>query len=145
MFDASLKIGMSDIPPLNAMEEEYISRVRHVQRRSSLDGRNEWIVEAKSIKSNLFHGLNSSWKMTQIHGDDLKDNCSYSLPHPTKDETKKNGGVDTILYTKVQFEVEMSVIDPLISTALDQVLESVALQQMEAFEKRCKLVPEKHG
>jgi hypothetical protein len=83
--------------------------------------------------------------MTQIHGDDLKDNCSYSLPHPTKDETKKNGGVDTILYTKVQFEVEMSVIDPLISTALDQVLESVALQQMEAFEKRCKLVPEKHG
>jgi Oligoketide cyclase/lipid transport protein len=142
MFDASLKIGVSDIPPLNALEEEYISRVRHVQLVSPLDGRNEWIVEAKSIKSNLFHGLSSCWKLTQINTEDIEMKHSYPLSHP-KDDPKRDGTVN-IYTTKVEFEVEISVLDPFISTALDQVLEGVALQQMEAFEKRCKLVPEYH-
>lgn len=140
MFDASLKIGISDIPPLNALEEEYISRVRHVQQVSPLGGRNEWIVEAKSIKSNLFHGLSSCWKLTQINKEDIEMKRSYPLSHP-KDNPKRDGAVNTYT-TKVEFEVEISVLDPFISTALDQVLEGVALQQIEAFEKRCKLVPE---
>lgn len=158
MFDASLKIGISDSPSLNVMEEEYISRVRHVQQISSLldddddgDGggkRKEWIVEAKSIKSNLFHGLSSCWKLTQWDctcREDLEKDSCYPLSISSREkniEKHTSTGVD--IYTKVEFEVEISVIDPFISTALNQVLESVALKQMEAFENRCKVIPENH-
>lgn len=123
-FDASLTIGVSNLPPLNAIEEEYVSRVRHVQQVSS-DGRDEWIVEAKSIRSNLFHGLSSSWHLT-------------TYTHGLADKDCAN---DEMKMTKVKFEVEMSVADPIISVAVERILENVAIQQIEAFERRCRDIP----
>jgi coenzyme Q-binding protein COQ10 len=139
MFDASLKIGVSDMPPLNSIEEEYVSRVKYFQQLSS-SGKREWIVEAKSIKSNLFQGLNSSWKLSDV--------TAMQSPHHgnVTNSFDTNGTVEDKLteaapLTNVKFEVEMSVTDPIIAVALDQVLESVALQQIEAFEKRCRDIP----
>mmetsp|Transcript_8685 Transcript_8685/g.16387 ORF Transcript_8685/g.16387 Transcript_8685/m.16387 type:complete len:448 (+) Transcript_8685:196-1539(+) len=110
--------------------------------------RKEWIVEAKSIKSNLFHGLSSCWKFTQwdcTRREDLEKNSCYPLSISSRENgTEKHTSAGVDIYTKVEFEVEISVIDPFISTALNQVLESVALKQMEAFENRCKVIPENH-
>jgi len=44
-------------------------------------------------------------------------------------------------WTNVEFQVEISVADPIIVAALDRVLESVAIQQVAAFEKRCSEIP----
>jgi len=136
LFDASLKIGVSNLPPLNAIEEEYVSRVRHVQQVSRNDGKDEWIIEANSIRSNLFHGLSSSWQITLLDKDVLlvRDRDG---PTTSTSLDGKNGKI----MTKVKFEVEISVADPIISVALENILESVAIQQMEAFEKRCKEIP----
>mmetsp|Transcript_20611 Transcript_20611/g.47616 ORF Transcript_20611/g.47616 Transcript_20611/m.47616 type:complete len:165 (+) Transcript_20611:197-691(+) len=41
----------------------------------------------------------------------------------------------------VDFQVEMTVRDPLIGQALDRVLQDVAKQQVEAFELRCHELP----
>eukprot|EP00979_Chaetoceros_neogracilis_P010372 scaffold2455_cov212-Chaetoceros_neogracile.AAC.26 len=130
-FDASLTIGVSNLPPLNAIKEEYISRVRHVQQVSS-DGKDEWMVEAKSIRSNLFHGLNSSWHLTTHSGLLNSDTPGLVDEDCANDENKM---------TKVKFEVEMSVADPMISIAMENILENVAIRQIEAFEKRCKEIP----
>ena len=129
LFDASLTIGVSNLPPLNAIEEEYVSRVRHIQQVSP-NGKDEWIIEANSIRSNLFHGLSSSWQITSLDKDAFVGDRPTSL-----------GGEHGKQMTKVKFEVEMSVADPIISVALKKILESVAIQQMEAFEKRCKEIP----
>jgi coenzyme Q-binding protein COQ10 len=134
-FDASLKIGVSDLPPLNSIEEEYVSRVKHMRRQTS-DGTPEWIVEAKSIKSNLFHGLSSSWRLSEGES----SNTRTSLTDPV-DKTIENIVGNGQSLTNVEFQVEMSVTDPLMAAALDQVLESVALQQVAAFEQRCRDIP----
>ncbi len=138
MFDAMLKIGITDLPPLNSIEESYVSRVRHLQREK-LDGRGrEWVVEAKSIKSHLFHGLSSSWKISSEDGEDV----GISEWVNENDPVHSCGNIgDTFALTKVEFQVEMSVEDPWIAAALDHVLESVALKQVEAFEKRCREIP----
>ena len=135
LFDASLTIGVSDMPPFNALEEKYVSRVKHIQRQDS-DGNHEWIVEAKSIKSNLFHGLSSSWRLSK------GESSSNSTVGDSRD-TKNDTGIEDIddPFTRVIFEVEMIVTDPLIGATLNQTLESVALQQVEAFERRCKEIP----
>ena len=43
--------------------------------------------------------------------------------------------------TNVEFEVEISVSDPIITLALDGSLGQVAKQQVAAFEKRCLDIP----
>lgn len=48
---------------------------------------------------------------------------------------------DEMKMTKVKFEVEMSVADPIISVAVERILENVAIQQIEAFERRCREIP----
>jgi coenzyme Q-binding protein COQ10 len=122
LFDASLTIGVS-----NLLEEEYVSRVRHV---SPKNGKDEWIIEANSMRSKLFHGLSSSWHITSLNKDTLVGDMPTSL-----------GGEHGKTMAKVKFEVEMSVADPILSVALKKILESVAIRQMEAFEKRCKEIP----
>ncbi|GFH58791.1 hypothetical protein CTEN210_15267 [Chaetoceros tenuissimus] len=141
MFDASLKIGVSNLPPLNVIEEEYVSRVKYHQENRN--GSNVWIVNANSIRSNLFHSLSSSWQLTEYNSFS-KDNLGEET-NGNNDEglfLNDNGNMDpSCLYTLVKFEVEMSVSDPIISTALDKVLENVANQQVAAFERRCKDIP----
>lgn len=72
-------------------------------------------VQAKSIESNLFEALDSKWILKEVESSE--ELCD------------------------VHFEVEMSVSNPVIMNALDQVLEQVAGKQVAAFEKRCREVP----
>lgn len=74
-------------------------------------------VHAKSIQSNVLESLSSKF--------DLQDVSSNA----------NEKQVD------VRFEVEMTVSDPIMVQALDQVLASVATRQVEAFEKRCHELP----
>ena len=72
-------------------------------------------VHAKSIESNLFEALDSKWVLKKV--DSEENLCD------------------------VYFEVEMSVSNPVIVNALDQVLREVAAKQVAAFEKRCQEIP----
>jgi coenzyme Q-binding protein COQ10 len=72
-------------------------------------------VHAKSIESSLFEALDSKWVLRKI--DSEENLCD------------------------VHFEVEMSVSNPVIVNALDQVLREVAAKQVVAFEKRCHEIP----
>merc|ERR1719273_960120 len=69
-------------------------------------------VDARSIKSSSFDSLKSRWKL------------------------RESGDCDR--YCDVEFEVEMSVSDPIIKEVIDGVLEKVAGQQVEAFQRRCE-------
>ena len=72
-------------------------------------------MHAKSIESSLFEALDSKWVLRKI--DSEENLCD------------------------VHFEVEMSVSNPVIVNALDQVLREVAAKQVVAFEKRCLEIP----
>lgn len=72
-------------------------------------------VHARSVESKLFDGLSSRWTLKDASSAD-KAACY------------------------VDFEVTMTVSDPLVSACLDQVLREVAGQQVSAFENRCKQV-----
>jgi ribosome-associated toxin RatA of RatAB toxin-antitoxin module len=72
-------------------------------------------VHAKSIESSLFEALDSKWILKKV--DSQENLCD------------------------VYFEVEMSVSNPVIVNALDQVLREVAAKQVAAFEKRCHEIP----
>lgn len=75
----------------------------------------ELTIQARSIESTLFEALDSKWILKQVESND--ELCD------------------------VHFEVEMSVRNPVIVNALDQVLEQVAGRQVAAFEQRCREVP----
>lgn len=77
-------------------------------------------VESRSIQSNLFDSLKSRWKLSDatFEGHDQEDKQCH-----------------------VDFEVEMSVSDPLVCGVLDQVLSEVAGRQVASFEKRCQELP----
>lgn len=113
MMDAVLCVGL----PVGSsglgsfLEERYISRVKMMCPSSdSADNGEVWVVEAKSIKSNLFDSLRSRWKLS-LAGE---QSCN------------------------VNFYVEITVSNPLISLTLDNILEEVARKQVDAFEKRCR-------
>lgn len=71
------------------------------------------IVSTQSIKSKLFESLSSQWKLENISNDDEE-------------------------LTNVDFEVEMTVSDPIIVSIIDRVLQEVAGRQVDAFEQRCQ-------
>ena len=154
MFDASLRIGIGSARsndtlsyPWDNAEEEYISRVK-----MTVDDENTnkvWRVEAKSIKSKLFDGLNSSWVLkeslppssplstsitTSSHIPDLRfgDELNSESTNSSKDIHASSS-----IWTNVVFDLEVVVSDPVIVMTLEQLLEKVAKQQVLAFEKRC--------
>ena len=122
MYDAVLCVGL----PLGSsglgklIEERYISRVRIIPSDggNTNDHNQPWIVEAKSIQSNLFDSLKSRWRLSLA-------------------ETSKSADASC----SVNFDVEIKVSNPLISFTLDKVLKDVAKKQVDAFEKRCRYVP----
>ncbi len=197
MFDAILKIGFgssssgsnsnsnSGSSNFDFFQEEYVSRVTKTKTMkkkkegeekvilenipSSSSASLEWVVNARSIKSNLFDGLNSSWRLTEAnvnnmnigqnqlctkhsnsnnYDDDDDDDDDEIIPNLANEEKiSKNNNTETYTrnrmspMTNVEFEVEISVSDPIISVALEASLEEVAKQQVNAFEKRCFEVP----
>jgi len=110
-FDASLSVGL---PPF--LSENYISRVHFDQEKMT--------VITKSIKSSMFDSLKSSWKLKAIPADNRNKDTA-----------------EDVLWCDVEFQVEMTVSNPIIVSTLDQVLKEVAGKQVSAFEKRCMEIP----
>jgi coenzyme Q-binding protein COQ10 len=73
-------------------------------------------IESRSIQSEHMDSLTSMWQLKEIM-DEEGNKCD------------------------VQLEVSMTVRDPIIIAALDQMLESVARRQVAAFSKRCSEIP----
>lgn len=112
-FDATLTVGLPFGPGL---QESYVSRVQLNPR--------DLIIETKSIESKLFDSLKSRWKLATVSP---KDN--------------DNDTTTSTLFCDVDFEVEMTVSDPVIAQVLDKVLKEVAERQVAAFAQRCKQIP----
>jgi len=130
-FDATLTVGL---PPL--LSEDYVSRVKVDEDAMT--------VNAKSIRSQKFDSLRSSWRLRKVpsggggtaNGDD--DRNSSEADAKSKSPNK--------MWCDVEFEVEMTVSDPIIVATLDKVLQGVAGNQMEAFRRRCaEISPQRHG
>ena len=141
-FDASLKIGFGQNGFM--FQEEYVSRVtKNIQKVKHENNTHdndllEWIVTAKSIKSKLFNNLNSSWKLTRVPFEGV----SSVIPNLINDHGSASSPKNRYDFmTNVEFEVEIFVSNPIISTTLDVSLEEVAKQQVAAFEKRCYEIP----
>ena len=123
MFDATLSVGLNP-----TLSEEYVSRVR-------LD-KECLTVESKSIKSSVIESLSSRWKLKEVSPMDL------DLALQEQNDATLGCAIDeSTKWSEVQFEVEMSVRDPIMKLALDQVWEDVARGQMNAFERRCQELP----
>jgi ribosome-associated toxin RatA of RatAB toxin-antitoxin module len=75
-------------------------------------------VETKSLNSQKFDSLHSFWQLSNVT--------------PDGDHDPRTG---------VHFTVEMTVSDPLSASTLDQVLETVAKKQVQAFAQRCQQIP----
>ena len=91
--------------------EEYISRVTVIPET--------YTIETESIESTSFESLKSRWKLEEAVLDDEPRN----------------------IHCQVDFQVEMTVSDPVIVAVLDQVLQQVASRQVQAFEQRCQDIP----
>lgn len=110
-FEATLTVGL---PPL--FSETYVSAVT-----VDLD---HLVVETKSIQSQSFDGLSSRWKLLPVQ-----------LQPPLFKHNNHN------FQCHVDFQVEMTVSDPIIQSTLDRVLEQIAGKQVEAFAARCREIP----
>jgi ribosome-associated toxin RatA of RatAB toxin-antitoxin module len=133
-FDATLKVGITGLPPpLHSMEEEYTSRVsaKHSRTRDS-SGKESllWTVDAASIQSKYLEHLKSHWILKPIAP-------SYNWTTPSSVNPKEASKV----WTDVDFTIEMSMSDPILTVLLDQILKDVATRQVLAFEKRCFDIP----
>jgi coenzyme Q-binding protein COQ10 len=101
------------MPPL--FQETYTSHVVADPERL--------IISAKSVESKLFDSLSSQWRLTPIHNETDRES------RPAEQ-------------CLVDFYVSLTVRDPLIVGTLDQILKQVASRQVEAFEKRCREIPD---
>jgi coenzyme Q-binding protein COQ10 len=91
--------------------EEYTSRVTVIPEQMT--------IQTESIVSQRFDTIKSRWTLGEVEGD----------------------FTDGVVCCDVDFEVEMTVSDPIIVAVLDQVLQEVAGRQVDAFEKRCQELP----
>lgn len=151
-FEATLTIGL---PPL--FTETYTSVV-------TVDHFNLEVV-AKSIDGmTKFGSLCSRWKLRSIippvsnttanEHDGSNNNKKWRkqneaiTEHVFHNTTKKSAAaaadckkpLQGMEWSDVDFQVEMTVRDPLIAVTLDRVLKEVAGRQIEAFERRCREV-----
>lgn len=97
-------------PPF--FEETYVSQVKVSP--------SQLMIESRSIESNNFDSLYSRWILREVNTDNMNPNTEPKC--------------------EVDFKVEMTVSDPIITHVLDQVLHEVAGKQVEAFERRCHQV-----
>jgi ribosome-associated toxin RatA of RatAB toxin-antitoxin module len=134
MMDAVLRVGIPGLSLSSSdssnslLEERYVSRVRMIPADDDISG--VWIVEAKSIQSNLFDSLKSRWQLSfmEQHDNDCDDGQLL----------QQTGGLGRSC--SVNFEVEIQVSNPFISFTLDRVLKTVAKAQVRAFEERCRSI-----
>ena len=157
MYDAVLKVGFSlpsssllpgsSSSSSSLLEERYVSRVKMTPPLTDGDSDMKpiWVVEAKSIQSQLFDSLKSRWQLSIA--DDNTQSGSIDQQQRRTNNVNSQVGTNklqsTITSCDVNFEVEIQVSNPLISFTLSQVLKDVAKKQVDAFEKRCIDVPTK--
>ena len=103
--------GKLIIGSLPLFSEEYISRVTVIPEKLT--------IETESIESRKFDSLRSRWKLGEVVDDAEEEKIAC----------------------QVDFEVEMTVSDPVIIAVLDRVLQEVAGRQVDAFDKRCRELP----
>lgn len=135
-FEAQLQVGK---PPL--FFETYISRVTVIPEQLR--------VESESISSEgkLFESLKSSWQLRRVDPSLEKGNKEESgtVVEQNRDFDDHHSGTATATSSNIachiDFEVEMTVTDPLVIGILDTVLMQVAGRQVEAFDQRCQELP----
>jgi len=156
MYDAVLTVGFS-LPSSSLLpgasssllEERYISRVKMIPPSTDYDSNTKrpiWIVEAKSIQSQLFDSLKSRWQLSIVDDNTQSGSIDQRQQQHTNNNVNShdtNNVRSTLASCNVNFEVEIQVSNPLISFTLNQVLKDVAKKQVDAFEKRCIDVPMK--
>jgi len=153
MYDAVLKVGFS-LPSSSSLlpgssssllEERYVSRVKMTPPSTKdSDMKPIWIVEAKSIQSQLFDSLKSRWQLSIADDTNQISNIvQQQYTNNVNSQYDTNNVQSTAASCNVNFEVEIQVSNPLISFTLSQVLKDVAKKQVDAFEKRCIDVPTK--
>eukprot|EP00804_Cyclotella_cryptica_P014343 CCRYP_015528-RA/>CCRYP_015528-RA protein AED:0.23 eAED:0.23 QI:0/-1/0/1/-1/1/1/0/234 len=141
MMDAVLRVGLplgSSSALGTVLEERYVSRVRMIPPSCVGENSDEqvWIVEAKSIQSNLLDSLKSRWRLSvvpshQCNAFSFGDAGNIEVPEEPPNRASCN----------VKFDVEIQVSNPIISFTLDKVLKDVARKQVDAFERRCRDEP----
>jgi ribosome-associated toxin RatA of RatAB toxin-antitoxin module len=159
-FQATLTVG---IPPV--LLETYVSHVVVTEEESphgttpesgaaAVATAKAFTVTTRSIQSQYLESLWSQWKLrdatkrteayTSPYDSKSRDPLSSSPPSiSSKFPLPQNVGdkkLETIQHSgcHVEFEVQMSVRDPIIAAALDQLLPKVAVQQVDAFVARCR-------
>ena len=116
-FRATLTVGF--VPPM--LTETYTSHVKVFPM--------QYRIHTKSVQSKWLDSLESTWQLT---------------PHdPSTMASNANGhnSASSLSHCHVDFCVSLQASDPLIVQTLDQVLEHVARQQVDAFEQRCRQMP----
>ncbi|KAG7352693.1 polyketide cyclase / dehydrase and lipid transport domain containing protein [Nitzschia inconspicua] len=150
-FEAKLRVGK---PPL--FSEEYISRVTVVPEHLRV------CSESISSQGNMFESLKSSWQLRRV--DTTTTTTTTTVTNIRACDSDENDKHDTVkqrtmndrasppilgrenewksnISCHVDFQVEMTVTDPVVVGILDTVLLQVAGRQVEAFEKRCEELP----
>ena len=130
-FDGTLVVGK---PPV--FSEQYTSRVTVIPEQLT--------INANSIESTNFDSLKSSWKLKEIGVDDIESGGDDDDESNDKDKAGDFVSNHNKIRCDVNFEVEITVSDPIIIAMLDQVLQQVAGYQVSAFEQRCKELPLNH-
>ena len=111
------------------------------------DVKQELTIHAESIESTKFDSLKSCWKLKEIKVVDDDDSSTDTASTTTvgKDFQQPDRGLNKqnqqIIRCDVNFQVELTVSDPIIVSVLDQVLSEVAGRQVSAFDQRCKELP----
>jgi ribosome-associated toxin RatA of RatAB toxin-antitoxin module len=113
IFDATLTVGMPLGAALKRLTEQYTSRVLVCPETMT--------IESRSTQSKLFESLRSTWKL-----------------QAAKDEACESIATSHFPKCNVEFELEVTVSDPVVASILDNVLQEVAVRQIEAFDKRCQ-------
>ena len=154
MYDAVLKVGLPSSSSLlpgsssSLLEERYVSRVKMIppSTKDSNTKQPIWVVEAKSIQSQLFDSLKSRWELSIADDTNQSSSIDQQQQYINNNDSRvdTNNVQSTATSCNVNFEVEIQVSNPLISFTLNQVLKDVAKKQVDAFEKRCiDIVPMK--
>jgi len=149
-YQATLTIGF---PPL--FTETYTSQVhidiQHHQQQQQ-QPQTIYTITTTSIQSTLFESLKSRWilrpSQQQPQSQDLMNNTMPLDLQDTKNTTtgfddtnattSSTTSSDATVHCHVDFQVEMTVRDPLVSATLDQVLAQVAKRQVQAFTQECQ-------
>jgi ribosome-associated toxin RatA of RatAB toxin-antitoxin module len=113
VFDATLTVGIPLGAAFKGLTEQYTSRVLVCPETMT--------IESRSTQSKLFDSLKSTWKL-----------------QAAQDEACESIATSNFQKCSVEFEVEVTVSDPIVASVLDNVLQDVAVRQIEAFDKRCQ-------